>query len=292
VYLAIISDSHNSRSFFLSIPRSSHIIKIITIITIIKSINHQRMLGSNSQDDPLTRALHVGDLPTVRQLISDRPSSLLEYLPAHPELRLTPLHLACHHGYDSIASFLITQRADVNAVNYCCDSPLHWAAREGRADIVERLLEQPECRLDACNVESCTALHWASAAGSNASVKALVARKANVNVVDGAGRTPLHYASKAGVRSVVQCLIVALADINAVTTRSRDTPLHVAIEYRRLDVVKCLLEFGARKDVVDRHGHSPIDRASVSDAELAALLRDYGTCDSHTLFRSISSTRP
>jgi len=156
----------------------------------------------------------------------------------------------------------------------------------------ERLLEQPECRLDACNVESCTALHWASAAGSNASVKALVARKANVNVVDGAGRTPLHYASKAGVRSVVQCLIVALADINAVTTRSRDTPLHVAIEYRRLDVVKCLLEFGARKDVVDRHGHSPIDRASVSDAELAALLRDYGTCDSHTLFRSISSTRP
>jgi len=55
----------------------------------------------------------------------------------------TPLHYAAMHGYKEIAELLITNGADVNAmdkINYA--APLHYAASGGHKEIVVRLIAE------------------------------------------------------------------------------------------------------------------------------------------------------
>ena len=73
------------------------------------------------------------------------------------------------------------------------DTPLHWAAEWGCADVAELLVE----------------------------------RKADVNAKDKTGWTPLHYAASFGHRNVAELLLTNKADVNAKDT-SGHTPLHYA----------------------------------------------------------------
>ncbi|XP_071481368.1 scaffold protein ILK-like, partial [Diadema antillarum] len=72
-------------------------------------------------------------------------------------------------------------------------SPMHWACKEGRTNIVDMLLSRG-AKINATNMGDDTALHLAAAHGHRDIVLKLLQHRADINAMNEHGNTPLHYA--------------------------------------------------------------------------------------------------
>lgn len=102
-------------------------------------------------------------------------------------------------------------------------SPLHWSAKEGRANIVEMLVLRGS-RINATNMGDDTALHLASAHGHRDIVHMLLRSKADINAINEHGNTPLHYACFWGYQAIAEDLINNGAMV-AICNKYGETPL-------------------------------------------------------------------
>lgn len=136
----------------------------------------------------------------------------------------TPLQLAIDAGCDPCVSLLLDHHAEVGVGTSSGFQAFHRAARRCASDLV---------------------------------LEALRAHGASLAAVDRLGRTPLHYAA---CPAFVDYACANGADPNAQDTLG-NTPLHLKV-LGRSDVVRRLLECGARTDLKDRNGLTPIDRLS------------------------------
>ncbi len=94
--------------------------------------------------------------------------------------------------------------------------------------------------------EAGQALLAATEAGDVAQMRALLARRVDIEARDAQGLTPLHVAAAGGDIAVVQLLVQHGADVNA-QSYTGATPLDHAITYsRRHDVVELLQAHGAQ----------------------------------------------
>lgn len=131
-----------------------------------------------------------------------------------------------------------------------------------------------------------SALHLAVGSGEilrRDVIRMLVGAGADVNAVDGSGRTPLHVAAKRGARKRVRELVKSGADVGARDTMGW-TPLHWAADGGCLRVVKVLVESGADRGVRCGAGLTPMEvverrcfqvgRRSRSWADTLEYLRD------------------
>jgi len=60
-----------------------------------------------------------------------------------------------------VAEILIDNGAEVNAVDECGSTPLHWAAGDGRRDVAELLIQRGACPPEAIGREvSPPGLEW------------------------------------------------------------------------------------------------------------------------------------
>jgi ankyrin repeat protein len=119
-----------------------------------------------------------------------------------------------------------------------------------------------------------TPLFWAAGANNAAAIGALVDRGASVTARDSAGNTPLHQAAFNLRADAVAELVKAKAEVNTVNARGR-TPLHLALQTaaRRPngakvseDIVRLLVEEGARLDIADYRGETAADVLAQKDA--------------------------
>ncbi|XP_074650688.1 scaffold protein ILK-like isoform X2 [Tubulanus polymorphus] len=85
-------------------------------------------------------------------------------------------------------------------------SLLHWAAREGRTNIVDMLIQRG-ARINATNMGDDTALHLAAAHGHRDIIIMLLHNKANINAVNEHGNTALHYACFWGQDQIAEDLV-------------------------------------------------------------------------------------
>ncbi|XP_071086848.1 scaffold protein ILK-like isoform X2 [Haliotis cracherodii] len=85
-------------------------------------------------------------------------------------------------------------------------SLLHWAAREGRTNIVDMLIQRG-ARINATNMGDDTALHLAAGHGHRDVVVMLLHNKANINAINEHGNTPLHYACFWGFDQIAEDLV-------------------------------------------------------------------------------------
>ncbi|XP_074603553.1 integrin linked kinase [Brevipalpus obovatus] len=102
-------------------------------------------------------------------------------------------------------------------------SPLHWACKEGRAPVVEMLVNRG-ARINATNMGDDTALHLAAAHGHREITSYLLRHKADLNAVNEHGNTPLHYACFWGYQNIAEDLIKAGALVS-LTNKFGETPL-------------------------------------------------------------------
>uniref|UniRef100_UPI00358F473F integrin-linked protein kinase-like n=1 Tax=Myxine glutinosa TaxID=7769 RepID=UPI00358F473F len=105
----------------------------------------------------------------------------------------SPLHWACKEGRGNIVDMLVMRGARVNIINRGDDSPLHLAASHGHRDIVLKLLQQ-KADVNAMNEHGNTSLHYACFWGYDLLAEELVNGGALVSLCNCYNETPLDKA--------------------------------------------------------------------------------------------------
>jgi ankyrin repeat protein len=110
--------------------------------------------------------------------------------------------------------------------------------------------------------------------GDEEGVTRSLAAGANPNAQFGEFKTPaLMHAVLAGNTNILETLVARGADVNA-RTAIRETPLMWAASQGRMDVVRFLLDHGAKVGMIDVAGQSAIHKArDAGHTEIADLLK-------------------
>lgn len=164
----------------------------------------------------------------------------------------TPLFFA---RSPEMAKFLIAKGANVNAKNKDGMTPLHTA----RSKAIVQILLSAGAKINiqeenARNGKSTTLLHIAAKMGFKELAQQLIKDGANVAIGDRQKRTPLHYAATKEVATLL------MLDINA-RDESGDTPLHLAVQDNRPQIVYFLISNGAKLNVENIEGNTPLHLA-------------------------------
>ena len=168
---------------------------------------------------------------------------------------------------------------------------LIFAASTDDTKTAEELLDKISPNLG--DYDHRTALHVAASEGKLESVKLLLSRGAEINVVDRWGDTPLDGAAMNGCQETGSYLLsnggcygkknhnTTLRLIQAVSDNDVEhvkkilsmgfdpncgdydhrTPLHIAVAVKNLEIAKLLIEHGADVHAVDRFGGTPMSDA-------------------------------
>ena len=193
-----------------------------------------RMETENSKSvTALHLAANKGNIGVVEALLEAGAS-----LHAKDKIGRTPLVAAIAKGTAAMVALLLKRGASAkefrSAFNF---TALHFAAGQGKQDIVDVLVGPGEMEIDAVDnrISRATALHYAAgevwlclpcsdliregtpfvAAGKGnvKGVKALLRHKPNLSKRDGYNVTALHYAAQSGSAALVRALLQAGADL-------------------------------------------------------------------------------
>lgn len=103
-------------------------------------------------------------------------------------------------------------------------------------------------------------------------VSKLVERGANVHITSREGRSALYYACEKGSGAILKTLLLSRnLDVNAPATGDpgRATCLHLAAVFNKPSLIHQLIEMGARIDVTDGYGKTPLEVAQARNSQAA-----------------------
>src|SRR5688572_3513060 len=163
-----------------------------------------------------------------------------------------PLHIAVLYEQKEAIKVLVRLGADVNSRNKDQETPLWIAVNLKEPDILELLLDLG-AGIDA-RPTGMTVLDWAAFDGKSEMVRVLLARGADINTPH-CGGYALGSAAIGGHADFVRVLLQAGADPNQAED-SGTTPLFCAVAGRKLQVVKLIVEAGAKLNAVRFHGNA------------------------------------
>jgi uncharacterized protein len=146
------------------------------------------------------------------------------------------------------------------------------AARGDKAGI--RALLAKKADVNAPQVDGTTALHWVVQNDDLESADLLLKAGAKVMAANNAGALPLMLAAVNGNAPMIERLVNAGADVNATLTRSGDTALMIASRVGKVDAVRVLLDHGAQVNAKENWGGTTALMWAVSERhpEVAKLL--------------------
>ncbi|KAL4787644.1 hypothetical protein BJX76DRAFT_354123 [Aspergillus varians] len=178
---------------------------------------------------------------------------------------MTGLHLAAYFGLVGPVWSLIHEGQSVNSYDENNNTPLLWAARNGHAELVEKLLKTPQIDKDSKDKECRGPLSWAAKNGHADIVQILLGEKAAADDADKDGHTPLSLAALHGRADVVAALLEAKWVRVTVNSQRRGmrTPLSYAAEKGHLEVVHTLLKYGGDQNIADtKYKRTALSRAA------------------------------
>ena len=225
----------------------------------------------------LMHAAAVGSVDAVKLLLDGGANVNLK-----SQLGSTALTLAADQPEK--ARLLIAKGADVNAATKSGRTPLMIAAHcDGCSAIVKLLLEKG-ANAKAKDGTQRTALLEAATSNDMESVRLLVDAGADVNPADGNGFVPLNWAAGNCNQEMIKLLLARKADVNAATIGfgevkfgkiqlSHLTPLMLASTFCSADVVKTLVDAGARINEQDIRGMTPLMFAVASESQKLPVVK-------------------
>jgi ankyrin repeat protein len=163
---------------------------------------------------------------------------------AGPAFAESPLADAIESGRRDAAFELIAAGADVDASQGDGTTPLHWAAYQLDAELVERLIDRG-ASANTQNRYGATPLGEAAKAANAEIVALLLKAGAEVDKANADGETALMLSARTGSAAVAELLIDAGADVNAREAWRDQTALMWAAEAAQAEVVELLIERGA-----------------------------------------------
>ncbi|KAI9037200.1 uncharacterized protein KD926_000774 [Aspergillus affinis] len=161
---------------------------------------------------------------------------------------------------------------------YSHDSLLHYAIQYWPVHFyhaIEKYYWEQE--KNGGNAPLFTLLHLAAYLGNVAWAKLLISEHIHlISRKDNYGRTPLSWAVNQGHRDMVKLLVDHGARVN-VKDRSRLTALHIAATGQHKDIMSVLLNQGARLESKTEHGDTPLTRAiQANSRETIQILLEHG----------------
>ncbi|KAI0186023.1 ankyrin repeat-containing domain protein [Xylaria flabelliformis] len=187
---------------------------------------------------------------------------------------------ALHHcvlgGQIEIAKLLLSDaRIAINAVDNSRQTALTLAAQQGYGDMVSLLLEKG-ADTDARDVYDGPALLRAVDENALECVRILVEHGVDYKFKDFHGRNILHGCAINGRGTIMRYLLKTLPELDPnAQGDAGETPLHDAVGRNAEAVVRVLLEYGARTDIEDTAGKTPLRLAREQDRDrLFDLLRN------------------
>lgn len=191
------------------------------------------------------------------------------------DYRLRPFFDAAARGNEEAMRVALQAEPDVNATDEQGNTALHLATRyfdHAKAIKVIDMLLSRGAKINAAGDRENTPLMVAVQDATDslsfqdplAVVKELLSHGASVNARDAAGRTALHRACDGSHRVVISFLLEkAKADPNA-ADNDGETPLHLAAAAGDTNAAALLVPAGAKVNVRDAKGYTPLKRANLS----------------------------
>ena len=246
-------------------------------------------VDSKSGTTPLYYAALCGFQDLVEHLVAK--------YPRHVNTRgghyMTPLFAAMAGRHLQTVKLLRHNGAEMNVHGNNGKTALHSAAWYGDLEVVRVLLDYKIDVNPRCN-NNWTAIHGVSNGPHSFfpvtphygprllpdATRLLLEHGADINAQNKDGRTPLHVAAENGRVEVVRVLHEHGANIGAEDDAGR-TPLHLAASYGSVQTVHVLLEYGANIGANDNEGRTPLHLAVVKKAgwlevEVVRVLLEHG----------------
>ena len=136
-------------------------------------------------------------------------------------------------------------------------SLLHCAAKFGRASIVKYLLSQglSDTAQDE-HKRGLLPIHYAARSNDRTTLDALNYQQQALKAVSAIGDSPLHIAAELGKINMVHYLLELGADVNCRDNEDR-TPLHRAAQTGQNEVISLLLSYKSSRNQCDKNGRNP-----------------------------------
>lgn len=162
-----------------------------------------------------------------------------------------PLHKAITCGHLEVVQILVRAGASLEATNDLGEAPLHLAVEAGNIEVVKELIRNLTANgkrevLDARTPAQETPLHRAARHGRADMVQVLVTAGCNLNAKSSFG-TPLHQAAKRGSYETVEELLQLGADVSA-RKGGRKTPFDVAMAHGRKKTAALLKRYAENQN--------------------------------------------
>lgn len=192
----------------------------------------------------------------------------------------TPLHRAVQSSHCDIADELLANKADVNAPDSMQYTPLHTAIEKHEFQLAAKLL-LAGADANVQNAVGNTPLHQVASQPTSEEATEIVrllhsTYGADVNRQNHVGRTALHFAVRRDKKNRIRllCELGARADI---ADDYGNTPLHI-MDYMKPDTVEILVRHGASINAQNDSGMSPLHMACLTHRRVACVnkLLEYG----------------
>jgi ankyrin repeat protein len=234
-------------------------------------------------DDQLLEAVSEKDVAAVEKLLAEGAGADAVDAEGNSALNYAVNAVEVGGSPDMVA-LLLKNGADPDVLDSIGQAPLALAAKNGRLEVVQLLLDagadvNTKFALGSGNDKS--PLIQAVENGHIEIVELLIARGADVQQQESEMQmSPLHYAAAHDEPDMVRILLENGADLNAENS-FRWTPLFSAARMGSVETVQALLEAGAESDAVSAEGRTPmmvlIDRGRLGGmTDKMMLLLDNG----------------
>ena len=235
----------------------------------------------NVEASEFLEAINQNDIEKAKSYINS-----LKIWQIKDENGLTPLHYSVFRNNYDLTTIIINEvkkglgissNKISNFINEKTNegfTALHYAVNNGNLLIVQ-LLKQYGAKFEAVTNLGKNAVHIAAEANQVTMLMYLIFNEAlDIFCLDENGSTPLHWACYSGAFEAVDYLLSLKADINA-QDKERITPLFLAVDNKRENIVRILLMNGADKNLPNKKNELPINIARKKNyVRIKNLLKD------------------